>query len=368
MRLQAGRDLSIQSQAEQTRENHFEEHKASGFGAGGFLWGKTQQSLEQDRQAQTAAGSTVASLLGDVQLESGNAYRQSGSLVQTPGGDIGIRAGEVRIDTAREHEVSRTVQRYEASGISLSLGGAVGSAFTAIQQQAQAAEQTSSGRMQALAGLNSAASVYNAAQSLQAADAAKAQALLDGKPEPANTAIGLRIGFSSSKSQSTSIEERHSGAGSAVQAGGKVAIEATQGDLTIQGSRLEAGGDLSLKAAKDLKLEAEQNTRRLTNDSSSRSSGFGVTIFANGIGVDASASRSQANSRTDERTQVATVVKAGGTATLASGSDTNLVGAQVRADRIEAQVGSDLTIHSLQDTSSTRGKSSSSGVVNRPGF
>ena len=177
-----------------------------------------------------------------------------------------------------------------------------------------------------------------------------------------HTAIGLRIGFTSTKSQSTSVEERHRGAGSAVQAGGKVAIEATQGDLTIQGSRLEAGGDLSLKAAKDLKLEAEQNTRRLTNDSSSRSSGFGVTIFANGIGVDASASRSQANSRTDERTQVATVVKAGGTATLASGSDTNLVGAQVRADRIEAQVGSDLTIHSLQDTSSTRGNSSSSGV------
>ena len=84
--------------------------------------------------------------------------------------------------------------------------------------------------MHALAGLNSAASVYNAAQSLQAADTAKAQALLDGKPEPANTSIGLRVGFSSSKSQSTSVEERHRGAGSAVQAGGKVAIEATQGD------------------------------------------------------------------------------------------------------------------------------------------
>ena len=41
--------------------------------------------------------------------------------------------------------------------------------------------------MHALAGLNSAASVYNAAQSLQAADTAKAQALLEGKPEPANT-------------------------------------------------------------------------------------------------------------------------------------------------------------------------------------
>ena len=310
MRLQAGRDLSLQSQAEQTREHHFEAFKSSGFDVGGFVWGKTKQSLDQDRQAQSAAGSTVASLLGDVQLQAGNAYRQSGSLVQTPGGNIGIRAGEVRIDTAREHEVTRTVQRYEASGISLSLGGAVGSALTTVQQQAQAAGQTPSGRMQALAGLNSAASVYNAAQSLQAADAAKAQALLEGKPEPANTSIGLRIGFSSSKSQSTSIEERHSGAGSAVQAGGNLTIEATQGDLTIQGSRLDAGGDLSLKAAKDLNLLASENTRQLRNDSSSRSSGFGVTIFANGIGVDASASRSQANSRTDGRTQVATLVTA----------------------------------------------------------
>ena len=138
--LQADRDLTIQSQAEQTRENHFEAYKTSGFGAGGFLWGKTKQSLDQDRQAQSAAGSTVASLLGDVQLQAGASYQQRGSLVQAPGGDIGIRAGEVRIDSAREHEVTKTVQRYEASGISLSLGGAVGSALTTVQQQAQAAE------------------------------------------------------------------------------------------------------------------------------------------------------------------------------------------------------------------------------------
>ena len=77
-----------------------------------------------------------------------------------------------------------------------------------------------------------------------------------------------------------------------------------------------------------------------------------------------SASSGNGNSKSKDVHNQTSHINAGQRATLISGHDTTLRGAQVIGDQISAQVGHDLRIESLQDTSvyKSKDKSVSGGV------
>ncbi len=130
----------------------------------------------------------------------------------------------------------------------------------------------------------------------------------------------------------------------------------------MQGN-LKAGDTLSLDSARDLVLEAGQSVG--SEQSKGSNAGFEVGVGAQ-IGaqtgvyayVQASAGshNSNAQSTTWENTQLS-----GKNVVLTSKGDTTLRGAVVTADRIDANVGGDLTIESLQDVSQVQSKESSVG-------
>lgn len=99
-----------------------------------------------------------------------------------------------------------------------------------------------------------------------------------------------------------------------------------------------------------------------------RSSGHGVCLGTfgfgeqNGISFQASASRSKGNADGSEVTHDNTVVTATGTLTLRSGADTNLRGAELAGDTVVADIGGDLNIQTLQDTSRYESDQKSSGM------
>ncbi|PKV10510.1 hypothetical protein XpruCFBP8354_23085, partial [Xanthomonas prunicola] len=123
------------------------------------------------------------------------------------------------------------------------------------------------------------------------------------------------------------------------------------------------GDTLSLDSARDLVLEAGQSVG--SEQSKGSNAGFEVGVGAQ-IGaqtgvyayVQASAGshNSNAQSTTWENTQLT-----GRNVVLTSKGDTTLRGAVVTADRIDANVGGDLTIESLQDVSQIQSKESSVG-------
>ncbi|WP_314972690.1 hemagglutinin repeat-containing protein [Comamonas testosteroni] len=350
--LQAGRDVTIAAAQETSSEQHYRKETKSGiFGGGGgigFTIGSRMQSADQTGTHTTAAASTVGSVGGDVNIIAGNAYQQVGSDVMAPKGDVNVVAKEVQIVEARETGSSATEQRFKQSGLSVSIGSPIISAIQTADNMADAARNTSSGRMQALAAAATALNVKNSVGELQGA----AKALAGGDP---SKAASISVSLGSSKSQSNTAQTSDGARGSTVKAGGNVNIVAqgagADSSILVRGSDITAGQDATLAAEGDIRLQAAQNTASLSGNSSSSSGSIGVSVGQQ-TGITVSASKGRGNQAGDDLTHTNTHIAAGNSVTLQSGGDTDLKGAVVSGKQVVAEVGGDLHIESLQDSSS----------------
>ncbi|MGK0678121.1 hemagglutinin repeat-containing protein [Proteus mirabilis] len=122
------------------------------------------------------------------------------------------------------------------------------------------------------------------------------------------------------------------------------------GNITVVGSELKAGKDLSLSATQDINLVSAQNTEQTTSQNSSKGSsvGVGVGVGAGGYGVNVSASVNQGkgHEKGNGLTLTETTLDAGNKLTLNSGQDATLKGAQVSGEQVTVNVGRDLILQS----------------------
>ncbi|MES2415605.1 MAG: hemagglutinin repeat-containing protein [Pseudomonadota bacterium] len=347
--LAAGNNVTIEAGQNSLSSSNFREDKTSGLFASGMsiTFGNKAQSTDTHNQQTTANTSTVGAVGGNVNINAGNQYKQVGSDVMAPGGDVNITARQVEIVEARETNNTTTEQKQSQSGLSLGISSPLISAAQTVQGMAQPASQTSDGRMQALAGAAAALNIYNNAKEITAA----ATALGSGD---AGGAASLSISLGGSKSQSNSQSQSDSAKGSSVSAGNNVNITATgagaSSDITIQGSRVTAGNNANLNADGDIKLLAASNTSSQTGTNSASSGSIGLSIGAS-TGVTVAASKGSGNSNGADTIFTNTQIAAGNSASLTSASDTTLKGAIVTANQVTANVGGNLNIESLQDTS-----------------
>ncbi len=385
LQLSAGRDVNILAAEEKQRSSYFEETKKSGLmGSGGigFTIGKRQQSLDQQGTQTTAAASTVGSLGGNVSIIAGQKYTQSGSDVLAPKGDIDILAKKVDITEAQESATSRTEQKMKQSGLTIALKGGI---IDTIQNVAQAVKGVADGgskRSQLLHSLTAYAQGMNLKEQVeQVKDAYQQNGIMNnnadangsGEGKSANNgagaaaASGIKVGISygQSSSESVSTSQSASGKGSRVKAGGKVNIKATEGDITVQGSEVQAGEDLLLDAKQRINLLASTDSasERSTNKSQSASVGASIGMSSSGISVslDLAASQGRGRANSDSVTSNNSLVQAGRRVQLRSGSDTNIAGAQVQGQTVKADIGGDLNVASLQDRANSAARQNTSG-------
>jgi filamentous hemagglutinin len=146
-----------------------------------------------------------------------------------------------------------------------------------------------------------------------------------------------------------------------VAAGNNVNLTATgagKSDLTVQGSQITAGNNIILKADDAINLLAAKSTAEQHSTNKSSSGSVGVS-FGSQIGVTLAASRGRGNADGSDVSWTNTHVEAGNTLALQSGSDTTLKGAVASGKQVVADIGGDLNIESLQDTSSYESKQKS---------
>ncbi len=364
--LIAKHDVNIEAATNATTERHLREEKKSGlFSSGGigFTIGTQQQSQDNQDARTTAAASTVGSTNGNVAIGAGNHYQQVGSNVVAPQGDITIQAKKVDILEAQETSHSTQETQFKQSGLTVAVTAPVIAAIQTAQQMGRAAGQTSDGRMKVLAGATTALAGKNAAD-----------AVASDPKSGGGVSISITVG--GSKSQSKTTQDATQAAGSQVAAGGNVSIQATgagqDSTLTVQGSDIKGGGDVSLKADGDINLLAARNASEMHRSSSSVSGGVGVAVSlgSNGaaFGVTANASASRGKGEGSDVSWTNTHVSAGNTLTLESGGNTNLKGAVATGKQVVANVGGDLNIESLQDTSTYHTKDQSIGGSVTVGF
>jgi filamentous hemagglutinin len=372
--LAAGGNVNITAAQNTESQSSFRQETKSGLmssGGIGFTVGSRMQSVDQGQTQTTAAGSTVGSTGGNVTINAGKTYTQTGSDVLTPAGDIAITAKAVDINEARETGSQSTEQKFKQSGVSVGLTGGMIDTLQATTQAVQGAANSTSNRNKVLNALvlwGKGADFYEQGKAVQSVYDKNGVLGSEGKTSAA-AASGIKVSISagSSSSQSNSNTTYDSSAGSTVKAGGNVSIKATEGDLTVQGSNVQAEKDLALSAAKNVNILASADTEenRSTNKSSSTSVGvsFGVGAGSAGLSLDVAASRGKGQANSDSTTYNNSHVSAGNKVSISSGADTNVKGGNITGQQVTANVGGNLNVESLQDKATSNASQSTTGVA-----
>ncbi|MBO14260.1 hemagglutinin repeat-containing protein [Herbaspirillum sp.] len=385
----AGHEVNIVAASESSSQRNFRQETTSGvMGAGiGVTVGSRMQSRDVDGQSQTASASTVGSVTGDVSIVAGNRYTQVGSDVLAPGGDIDIVARTVSILAAQQSSHTVTEDKFRQQGVTVAVTSPVLSAVQTVQQMAEAASKTRDRRTQALAAATAGLAASNAADAVIAGQGKtindKPNQIATGPTDPAtgktpardanaaDKAGGINLAFSlgASSSQGRSEQINQTVRGSSVSAGGSLAITANgeggDGNILVQGSDIKAGVDATLKAANEVRLMAAQETSEQHSRNSGASGSVGFSIGTDGLLFTASASGNRGKGDGEEVRQVNSHVDAGNKLSVASGSDTTISGAVLRARQVEFDVGTsgqgNLNIASQQDTSTYQSRQQSLG-------
>ena len=138
----------------------------------------------------------------------------------------------------------------------------------------------------------------------------------------------------------------------------------TGNNINIEGGKLIAGRDAALTAANDVNIIAAQNTWDQKFSSSSSSGGIGASIGFGATGWNvsgyASAYAGGAKAAGEAVSHTNALVMAGNNLSVSTGNDANVQGAFLAAENLRMEVGKNLNVASLQDTSSS--VSSSWGV------
>ncbi|MEA9711423.1 hemagglutinin repeat-containing protein [Xanthomonas campestris] len=302
--------------------------------------GYNKKNHTDDSAQVSQVASNVGSLGGNVSLTAGGAYTQSASNV-VAAKDVDITAASIQLLTAN----STSSAAQQDDDLKIGAFARIKSPLIDLINNVDDARK-SDGRLGAMQGMAAAANGYQTAKAVQSGSLLSVEA---------------GVGFATNESSFNSSSQISQG--STITGGGNVSLKTTEGDLHIVQGNLKAGDTLSLDSARDLVLEAgnSSNTEQSKGSNAGFEVGVGASVGAQ-IGVyayvqaSAGSHKSNVDGSTWQNTQLA-----GQNIVLTSEGDTTLRGAVVKGDRIDAQIGGDLTIESLQDKLDIQSKESSVG-------
>ncbi|VVD93297.1 hemagglutinin repeat-containing protein [Pandoraea soli] len=359
--LQAGHDLRVESTENVSESRTFREEKRSGFGSSGGVgisYGKNEQRDRTNDSSVTQTGSLVGSVNGNVGMVAGNDLLVRGSDIVAGGNVAGI-GKNVTVESAVNRQHHDETHETKSSGFTLAVKAPVIDAVQNVANQTRAAADSGGdARVSALRGYAAASGGVGAMGQAKGALDALANG---GKPE-----AKVELSWGSSSSTSTASSDSAQNVSSNVTAGGTAAFIATgdaasgKGSVNIIGSNIDAK-DVLLQANNQVNLSHSTDTESSRSENESKSGSVGVSYGTSGWGVSASLSKSNGDANSDSKFQNNTHINASQTAVIASGGDTNIVGANVNADKVIARVGGDLNIASVQDTSESSAHQQSVG-------
>ncbi|MGC0971985.1 hemagglutinin repeat-containing protein [Pantoea agglomerans] len=374
--LRAGRDVEIGAATETDSHYQLKEKKKSGLmssGGIGFTIGKqsTRHEIDEKGTTQSQSVSTIGSSQGSVDITAGNRLHVGGADL-VAGQDLNLTGDSVTIDPGFDSRSRKETFEQKQSGLRIALSGTAGSALNTAVSSAQQARKSGGGRASALQNTQAALNGVQAAQAAQmdglntaAADAHNAAGDLkpgqDGYQAGSTNTIGVSASYGSQSSKSEARTESSQSKGSTLTAGRNLTVTATgkngtvqSGDISITGSQLKAGGDLSLDASRDILLQSAQNTQSTesTNSSKGGSIGIGIGVGSGGYGITVSASVNAAkgSEKGNGLTHGETTLDAGNRLSLTSGRDITLTGAQASGESVKVDAGRNLTLTSEQDS------------------
>ncbi|WP_155768836.1 hemagglutinin repeat-containing protein [Burkholderia diffusa] len=358
--LTAARNVTVTTSQDTLQSSSYYDKKESGLMAGGGLSVSVgSSSLKTTSQTNEVSnnGSTIGSLKGNVSITAGNDLHVTGSDLLAAQNLSGTGAN-VTIDSAQDSHHRGETQEVSKSGVTLALKAPVIDAVSNAVGQSRAAGNSQDGRAAALHGMAAASAAWDA--NMAAGDVVRAL----GAGETPQFKVEVSVGSSHSKSAFS--EDSVTNRGSNVNAGGTVAFASTgngqpgSGNVTIAGSNVNAN-DVILAAKNQVNIVNTTDTDSTRSTNESKSASVGVSVGTGGFGVSAAMSKANGDGNSDLATQNNSHVNAANGVTIISGGDTNIIGSNVKGNQVNADVGGNLNIVSVQDTLSSAAHQSSSG-------
>ncbi|OBW99715.1 hypothetical protein QV05_09455 [Gallibacterium genomosp. 1] len=365
----ADNNVSLQAQdieitaAKNTRQEHdfYAEKKSGLMSSGGFGFTIGSRSEKQDYTdneiTQSDARATVGSLGGNVTLVAGKQATILGTdVIAQPDKAINVTAKSLTVDAGKDIIERHEQHEFKQSGLTVSLSTPATDMGMKARESLARSQQVTDSRLKALYAIKAAQEGVIAAQEAKKA----VETVQAGKKADFKVSIGVGSSKSASSSETTQITHQ----GSTLNAG-QVNLTATDGDIAVLGSTIQAAEKVSLDAAKSLQLTSVQDIERQRSQNSN--SGWSAGVFAGvnggspGFGVEGSVQKGQGHENSDTITQRNTTVN-GQTVNLRSGEDTALKGAVVTGDKVNVEVGNNLVVESRQDSQQYNSKQIQGGV------
>ncbi|WP_368543625.1 two-partner secretion domain-containing protein [Enterobacter soli] len=366
--LRAGNDLTLTSMGGRNNETHLREEKKSGLmssGGIGFTVGSRKETTDQASQALAGQGSMVGSLNGDTVLLAGNDYRQTGSTVASPNGNVAIQGKNVTIEAAQNTYASQYKRTVEQKGFTLAVNVPVVQALQSVIASTEKVGQSNNDRINMLAAANAAWDSARAANTLMNT----AQGAMANGVQGAAQNVSVSLTYGQSKQTHTQTNDSTTALASKVNAGKQAVVVATgggeQSNINIIGSDVSGKQGTTLFADNDVNILAaqQQSHDRSTDNSSGWNAGVAVSYGQGGasFGVTAGANKGKGYGNGDEVSwRNSHVGDMDGQTRIVSGGDTTLRGGQLLGKGVDITA-DNLNIESLQDTMTYQGEQKSMG-------
>ncbi len=371
--LNAARDVNIATSQDTMQSSGSYQEKDSGLGTSGLsvtIGSRKTATTDWESSVKNNA-SVIGSSTGNVSITAGQDLGITGSEV-VAGGNVALTGQNVAVNAAYDTYHESQSQQTSQSGLSVGLGGGLVSLGQSMANTVRQGVQSGDSRLAAVQGVAAAEMAYQNRGAIGSA----ASGLANGDGSSATQGIQLQISVGSSHSSSHSSTSITSAKGSSIIGNGNVSVTATgipdtkgnaqagTGDITMTGATV-TGKNVTLDANNAITLQSAQSTEQDSspNSSSGWNAGVGIGVGKNtGISIFANGSNTHGQGNGDSVTQTDTSVAAGKTLTMKSGGDTTLAGAQVSGNTVNADVGGNLTMTSVQDTSTYSANQHSSGA------
>lgn len=352
LNITAGRDVNILSGRSEEKLTQSSKKSAAGFG---FKFSEDEISLssgvrvteqKEDFSGLYNAQSNVAANK-NVTISSGRTLTQISSNI-TSGEDVKMSAGEnISIEAAHD------VEKIDSYVRDIEVGAKLAAKQSVTRVARTLAELPNT--LQAGKG-NAAAEAVTAASAAMEAYSAVSAAMTNA----ASVSATAGATYSETKQENTS----KTAIASTISSGNNISLTAND-NLSITGAQINAANDVSLTAGKDVVVASAANTytSSFSTTNVDARAGVGASVGAGGVaaGVTASAVFSQSKGEGKVITPVNTGVSAGQSLSVTSEKDTTIQGANLRASTVDMNVGEDLTVRSVQGTTSSEGSQFSVG-------
>ena len=319
MALSAGGKLNVEAAVNREHRTEWDKHKKSGLtgsvkkSTARVGYGRSSENLDAKGYDETVVGSQFVAEKGKLTLNAQEDVNVNASQLVS-GGDMLLSGKNVNLNAVNEQHESEQHRRYTSSGIGMGVVyDPVGKARDNYR------EKEAQGSAKTYVGKNLTAS----------------EAVTDSLEA---TLRGVQPYFRHQRGESHQVGQKTLAKTTALEAGGKLSIEAREGDIRTQGSRISAEGDAQFIAKNNVDFGVAVHTQ--SQQASTKSGGFSLDGTAKYVaGVNAQRERGE----TELQQEVGSTISVGGKATtIAQQGDITLKGTAFVAggqNRLQANEG-----------------------------